>query len=179
MTWDAGNERRRSLVDPSFLAGFLGACIDQNVRNIIPRHRGQAHHGPQIGGLVSTRAGADADALRFVCFGAGGRGASELSPSRPACSRGAVAADFFRLKMSGTVLLGGGGGGDWSWDFEGLLVREGSRSSSEPSFLSESVPRGGGAAAGGGATAGGNLGGGDRVMRAVETRPDVRRVQEY
>ena len=145
---------------------------------------------PQIGGLISTRAGAGADALRFVCFGAGGRGASELSPSRPACSRGAVAADFFRLKMSGTRLLGGGGGDDWSWDFGGLLVREGSRSSSEPdetstgqssepSFLSESVPRGGGAAAGGGATAGGDLGGGDQVMRAVETRLDVRRVQEY
>ena len=151
---------------------------------------------PQISGLVSTRAGADAGAVRISGFAAGafgfeaGRGASELSPSRPACSRGAGAADFFRLKMSGTRLLGGGGGDDWSWDFEGLLVREGSRSSSEPdetstgqssepSFLSESVPRGGGAAADGGATAGGNLGGGDRVMRAVETRPDVRRVQEY
>ena len=128
--------------------------------------------------------------MSFGGFGAGGRGALELSPSRPACSRGAVAADFFRLKMSGTGLLGGGGGGDWSWDFGGLLVSEGSPSSSEPdetstgasfepSFLSESVRGGGGAAAGGGATAGGNLGGGDRVMRAVETRPDVRRVQEY
>ena len=34
-------------------------------------------------------------------------------------------------------------------------------------------------AAGGGPTEGGDLGGGDRVMRAVETRPDVRSVQKY
>ena len=129
--------------------------------------------------------------MSFGGFGAGGRGASESPPSpRPTRSRGALAPDCFGLKKAGTGLLGGGGGGDWSWDFEGLLVREGSPSSSEldetstgqssePSFLSESVPRGGGAAAGGGATEGGDLGGGDQVMRAVETCPDVRRVQEY
>ncbi len=88
---------------------------------------------PQIGGLISTRAGAGADALRFVCFGAGGRGASESPPlpSRPTCSHGALAPDCFGLKKAGTGLLGGGGGGDWSWDFEGLLVREDSPSSSE------------------------------------------------
>jgi len=98
-----------------FLAGFLGACIDQNVTHIIPRHRGQAHHGntsrrwhPQISGLVSTRARADADALRFSGSAAGafgfeaGRGASEStpSPSRPTRSRDAVVADGVWKKES-------------------------------------------------------------------------------
>ena len=93
---------------------------------------------PQIGGLISTRTGAGAGALSFGGFGAGGRGASELppSPSHPTRLRGAVAPDCFGLKKSGTGLLGGGGGGDRSWDFEGLLVREDSPSSSEPDEIS-------------------------------------------
>ena len=68
---------------------------------------------PQIGGLVSTRAGADADALRFSGSAAGafgfeaGRGASEStpSPSRPTRLRDAVVSDGIWKNESMCVLF--------------------------------------------------------------------------